>query len=80
MAESIHGHDVMELMLTLGKTFTKESLKDALHEKFGKDAKYHTCSAQNMNAAEIIEFLNSRGKFIDSEKGFQTDRSKICSH
>ncbi len=80
MAESIHGHEVMELMLSSGKAFTKESLEKALHEKFGKDARYHTCSAQQMTAAEIIDFLNSRGKFISSPGGFQTDPSKICSH
>ncbi len=80
MAESVHGHEVMELMLSLGKTFTKESLENALHEKFGKDAQYHTCSAEKMSAAEIIDFLNARGKFISSPDGFQTDRSKICSH
>ena len=80
MAESIHGHDVMELMLTLKDSFTKESLEHVLQEKFGKDARYHTCSAADMDAMGFIDFLDSRGKFVSTAQGFQTDRSKICNH
>ncbi|MCB9757854.1 MAG: YecH family protein [Candidatus Omnitrophica bacterium] len=80
MTESIHGHAVMELMLTLKESFTKESLRRLLHEKFGKNARYHTCSVTDMDAGGIIDFLHSRGKFINTSQGFQTDRSKICNH
>ncbi len=80
--ESIHGHEVMEMMISSKESFTKESLEEAIINKFGKDARFYTCSAQNMTASEIIEFLELRGKFMDSDggEGFQTDPSQICDH
>lgn len=80
MSEKIHGHDVMQMMVESGSSYTKETLEKAILEKFGKDARFYTCSAENMTACELIEFLESRGKFLVSENGFSTDAGKICSH
>ena len=80
MTESIHGHEVMHLMLELGGTFTRESLKLAIHERFGSTARFHTCSASDMDAETLIEFLRERGKFVDQESGFNTEAERICNH
>ncbi len=80
MAESIHGHDVMSMMIELKQTFTKESLKEAIDKKFGEEARFHTCSEENMTAVELMDFLESRGKFVDEEGGFSTEEDKICNH
>ncbi len=80
MSVQIHGHEVMEMMATDGKTYTKETLREAMATKFGSDARFFTCSAENMTADELIVFLEMRGKFIPSAEGFSTDKSKICSH
>ena len=80
MPNQIHGHDVMQMMLASGKSYTKETLKKAIVEKFGEDARFFTCSAEGMTASEIIEFLEQRGKFSASGSGFKTDAGKICSH
>ncbi len=76
----IHGHEVMEMMMKSGKDYTVESLKNDIISTFGNDTRFYTCSAQNMNADEIIHFLSGKGKFILSEDGFNTDQSKICDH
>ncbi len=78
--QSIHGHEVLEMILAAGKSFTKDSLEAAIYQKFGKDARFHTCSAEHMNARELIQFLESRGKFVPEGGGFRTDRDKICGH
>ena len=78
--ESVHGHEVMEMMLEENQAYTQESLKVALANKFGEEARFHTCSADDMDADGIIEFLEERGKFVALGGGFQTDRSKICNH
>ena len=80
--ESIHGHEVMQMMVESGAAYTKDSLEAAIITKFGKDARFHTCSAQNLTPRELVEFLESREKFIDSdeEKGFKINpnaRGKI---
>ncbi|RKF21574.1 DUF2492 family protein [Alginatibacterium sediminis] len=80
MSESIHAHAVMELMIENGGSFTQQSLLELLQQQFGMDARFHTCKAQDKTAAEIIEFLEARGKFIASDAGFNTSSDKICSH
>ena len=80
MAETVHGHDVMQMMIDSNKTYTKESLEKAIIERFGNDTRFYTCSAENMTAAEIIEFLASRGKFDRLGGGFKTNPDKICKH
>ena len=80
MSNSIHGHDVMQMMLELGGTFTRESLKLAIDERFGEQARFHTCSAQDMDAAALIEFLRQRGKFVEAADGFNTEAERICNH
>jgi probable metal-binding protein len=80
MPERIHGHDVMAMMIESGKAYTRESLRAAIVEEFGEEARFYTCSAENMTPDELITFLQARGKFIDDDDGFQTDKSKICDH
>ncbi len=80
MTTSIHGHEVMHLMLELGGQFTQASLQSAIEQRFGKAARFHTCSAQDMDAAALIAFLRERGKFVDTAEGFNTEAEQICNH
>lgn len=80
MSQSIHGHEVMHMMLEAGTQFSKATLKQAIESRFGADAKFHTCSAAEMNAEQLIEFLAGKGKFIASDDGFNTTAEKICNH
>ncbi|MGY3941883.1 YecH family metal-binding protein [Aeromonas tecta] len=80
MSQSIHGHEVMEMMLAQGGQFSRASLKQAIDTQFGADARFHTCSASEMDAEALIELLAKRGKFIETEQGFQTRADKICQH
>ena len=80
MAQAIHGHEVMKMMIAENKTFSKQMLEEAIWQKFGTDTRFYTCSAQNMTAGELIDFLESRGKFIVSDEGFSTSAECICNH
>lgn len=80
MQNSIHGHEVMHFMLEQGGNFTRESLTTAIGQKFGADAQFHTCSAEGMSAAELIDFLAAKGKFVEQGEGFNTEADKICNH
>ena len=70
--ESIHGHEVLNMMIESGEQYSNASLEAAITARFGERARFHTCSAQGMTAAE--------GKFIAKEDGFSTHESKICRH
>ncbi len=80
MSRQIHGHEVMQMMLRSGNAYTKDSLRTAIHKNFGINAKFYTCSAENMTADELIDFLNARGKFLVENNGFVTRESMICDH
>lgn len=77
---SIHGHEVLHMMLASGESFTTDSLIAGIEARFGPDARFHTCSAAELSARELVAFLAERGKFVPSEMGFTTSESKICRH
>lgn len=81
MSESVHGHEVMHFMLEQGGSFIRESLAAAVVAHFGADTRFHTCSAQEMTAEQLIELLARKGKFVEDENGFfNTQPDKICNH
>ena len=78
--ESIHGHEVLNMMIESGEQYSNASLEAAITARFGERARFHTCSAQGMTAAELVAFFAAKGKFIAKEDGFSTHESKICRH
>ncbi len=80
MTEQIHGHEVMAMMMASGRTYTRESLRAHIIETFGEDARFYTCSAENMTADELVTFLRDRGKFVEAADGFTTEADKMCGH
>lgn len=77
---SIHGHEVMRMMLKSGRRYTAESLREAIDAQFGPAALFHTCSAEGLTAAELVAFLAQKGKFVESDDGFTTERARMCDH
>ena len=78
--ESIHGHEVLNMMIEYGEQYSNASLEAAITARFGEQARFHTCSAADMTAGELVAFLAAKGKFIAKEDGFSTHESKICRH
>ncbi|HEB0853632.1 TPA: YecH family metal-binding protein [Citrobacter braakii] len=78
--DSIHGHEVLNMMIESGEQYSNASLEAAITSRFGEQARFHTCSAEGMTAAELVAFLAAKGKFIASDDGFSTHESKICRH
>ena len=68
------------MMLTSGKTYTKDTLAQHIISNFGADARFYTCSAQNMTASELVEFLDARGKLVAHNGGLQTSPDLMCKH
>jgi probable metal-binding protein len=76
----VHAHEVMHMMLETDGNFSRESLTQAIIERFGVDASFCSCSAAGMDVQAVIDFLESRGKFVAHDDGFNTAQDKICSH
>jgi probable metal-binding protein len=70
--KQIHGHEVMQMMLESGKTYSRASLL--------QDTRFHTCSAENLGAEELITLLEAKGKFLPFQDGFQTSPDLMCKH
>jgi len=77
--EQLHAHEVLHMME--GNSYTEESLKTAINQKFGEGQLFYTCSAQGMDIDTLIIFLKERGKFIPTDGSkFTVDTDKICDH
>ena len=57
-----------------------EDLLREIESRWGATARFHTCSAEGLDAAGLIRFLSARGKFIENGDGVVMDESKICEH
>jgi probable metal-binding protein len=76
----IHAHEVMHMMMEQGGAFSRDSLGQAIIKRFGAGASFCSCSAAGMDVQAVIDFLESRGKFIAQDDGFNTAQDKICNH
>ena len=77
---SVHGHEVLHSMLENDQGWTRETLLQAINDKYGTDCRFHTCSAEGMTANELIDFLKAKDKFVEADQGFNTQAEKICNH
>jgi probable metal-binding protein len=78
--KKVHGHEVLDMMLSSGQAYSKQSLVSAINQKFGIDTRFHTCSAEDLTAQELVDFLEAKGKFIPQSGGFQTSADLMCKH
>lgn len=76
----VHGHEVLNMMMTSGKAYTRASLIQDIRQRFGEEARFHTCSAEGMTAEQLVDFLESRGKFVPVIGGFGTSEDLMCQH
>ncbi|WP_037458403.1 YecH family metal-binding protein [Shewanella sp. HN-41] len=80
MSDSVHGHDVMALMVAQGSPILKHELITLMAQKFGGSARYHTCSAENLTAIELISLLTSKEKLQETELGMAFVAGRQCHH
>ena len=63
-----------------GHGYSEKNLLEAIIEKFGTEERFYTCSAENLMAQELIDFLKGHGKFKPTDDGFTADVGKVCEH
>jgi probable metal-binding protein len=78
MQGSVHGHEVLRMMIEADRPFTRDSLQAKIAEHFGENARFHVCSSRDMRAGELIEFLETRGKLRSAGFGWRVDQNEIC--
>lgn len=80
MSNSIHGHQIMQLIHELDSPVTREALRRVVSNRFGADARFHTCSAERMTVDQLLEFLAMRGKVVEVDGCLRTDVGQMCDH
>ena len=80
MPTAIHGHEVIAMMRESQLGYSRESLIAAILTRFGAAARFHTCSATDMDAARFVTFFAARGKFMLLDGGFTVNPERICRH
>lgn len=77
--DSIHGHEVLNMMIESGEQYTHASLEAAIKARFGERARFHTCSASGMTAAELVAFLAAKGNLLPWMAVFQRMRVRSAA-
>lgn len=77
---SIHGHQVLT-MIQENRYVDEQALLAAMAHAFGPEARFHTCSASQMTAQQLVDFLKAKGKFHTVSEGYLSiNADRICSH
>jgi probable metal-binding protein len=77
---SIHGHDVIQMIQQADRVFSRVELVTTIEREFGSSARFHTCSAADLTADGLIDFLFARGKLFGDDNALSLDASKVCQH
>jgi len=81
LMNQIHGHEVLKMMLKSPGSYTRAGLTEEIIRTFGAEARFCTCSAENMSATELVDFLQAKGKFVSTEEDrFTTSEDLMCQH
>ncbi|WP_271274119.1 YecH family protein [Aliamphritea hakodatensis] len=64
-----HVHEILEMIHASDKAYSVAELQEAVISHFSEDTVFNSCSIHDMSAAQAIEFLVQRGKFVPLQSG-----------
>lgn len=62
-----HVHEILEMINSNNKTYSIVELQNAVMSHFSEDVLFYSCSIEDMNVVQAVDFLVQRGKFIPSQ-------------
>ena len=79
-ATSVHGHEVLHLLLDASAPFTRRTLAMEIGRRFGPEVRFHTCSIDGLTLDQLLAFLLSREKVVETPAGHLVAQPhKICN-
>lgn len=78
--QPIHAHSVLDLFALRTEGIESHQAIPQIEDAFGTDARFFACSASDMTAAELMEFLLRREKLVEADGRLHLNRANICSH
>lgn len=73
----IHGLEVLDMMVHQKRTYSRQTLLEAILLHFGSEATFYIHGADNLTAEELIDRLMDMGKFDGPEDAFTYIPSKV---
>ncbi|AZL85979.1 MULTISPECIES: YecH family metal-binding protein [Aliivibrio] len=80
MKQDIHGHSVLNILLNSEVPLPRAELELMVITEFGSDVCFHTCSQQELTLNELLNFLLSKKKVIETNDGLIADPDRMCNH
>lgn len=80
MSSTVHGHAVLNMILSASQPMTLDALREAVSREFGADARFHTCSADELTLDDLLAFLLARGKLTQTGDTLTAHREAMCAH
>lgn len=83
MSDSIHGHDLLHLLMEPAPTpegWTRSTLAGELAKRYrNPDCRFHTCSMNDLTLNQLLDLLKERGKLIEhSDRRLELLFEKTC--
>ncbi len=75
-----HAHNVLELIHLHSGKYTEADIIDVINEHFGADARFYACSADNMDALQLMEFFHRKAKVKLADGKLQLNLDNVCNH
>jgi probable metal-binding protein len=78
--QSIHGHEILKLLIDAKDPYTRERLNHEIKEKYGEQARFHACAGSDMTLDGLMEYLSVRGKIQEKNGRLYSSAEQMCSH
>lgn len=78
--DQIHGHEVIGMVCSHPEGISRENLAGAVSRRFGPNALFRTCSAENMSLGALLSFLAARDKVELRGDLVLPGGAKACNH
>lgn len=77
---TIHIHEVLDIIYSSNHSFTIESLKEEVQRIYGEDVNFMSCADHRFGIEGMVDFMHSRGKIeIQGEQIYPAGAS-FCDH
>lgn len=80
MSESIHAHELLNLIGEQSEPLTLDQIKALAAEQFGAEARFFTCRLDDQTIEQIVTFFVKMQKVAPMGEGYVLNRGNMCSH
>jgi probable metal-binding protein len=77
---AVHGHEIIDLVSTCAEGIRLSQLAEAVTERFGTSATFHSCSTKGMSLDALLAFLEDRDKVRIVRGVVYPGGAPTCSH